>query len=138
MLLKILGFFALLLAIEIIILAVIVRFLGITTAIVIIAATALLGVFVFARIGRVKMNRLRLVLAGSALPEEGILNTVLLFVAGIFLVAPGIIGDIMGILLLVPYSRSRVISTIRKMAEKLISRGQMGAARIGDDHRWPR
>ncbi|MFA5451900.1 MAG: FxsA family protein [Dehalococcoidales bacterium] len=138
MLLKILGFFALLLAIEIIILAVVVRFLGITTAIVIIAATALLGVFVFARIGRAKMNRLRLVLAGNALPEEGILNTVLLFVAGIFLIAPGIIGDIVGILLLVPYSRSRVISAIRKMAEKLISRGQVGAARIGDDHRWPR
>ena len=136
MLLKIIFGFGLLFLAEISVMALVARFFGAVTVILIIALTALAGALIISVLRPAAMLKIRSVMTGSALPGEGIFHTILLFVAGVLLIAPGIIADILGILLLIPGIRKRVSGVARKYAERAINRGKIRVTRINQGNPW--
>ena len=59
------------------------------------------------------LQRIQLDLEKGVMPTEEMINGVLILVGGILLLTPGIITDILGFLLLVPFSRSLIKALVR-------------------------
>lgn len=57
-------------------------------------------------------------LAQGKLPDEGLVSGLLVLVGGVLLVAPGTLTDIVGLLLLIPYTRRFVVRRIRAVIDK--------------------
>lgn len=136
MFLKILFGLGLLFLAEMAVMALVARFLGAVVVIVIIASTALAGAFVLVRLGPAAMRRLRINPGSSAVPDEGILHTLLLFLAGVLLITPGIIADLLGLMLILPCFRSLTSGLARRLAEKLVNRGAIKVTRLNQGNPW--
>lgn len=86
--------------------------------------TAALGAFLGKREGLRVWREWRGALARGQLPEEGILGGVLVLIGAVLLVAPGVLTDLAGLLLMIPQSRRVVARIVRKHLEKRIADGQ--------------
>ena len=64
-------------------------------------------------------------LVRGRVPEEGVLGGLLVLVGGVLLVAPGVITDLAGILLLIPPTRRLVARAIRTRLERKIHDGSI-------------
>lgn len=136
MLLKILLVIVLVFLLEMAIMTLVAHFAGATAVILIIVLTALAGALIFTLLRPAAMLKIKSVIIGSTPPEEGILHTILLFVAGVLLISPGIIADILGLLLLIPGIRKRTTGSARKFAEKFISKRKIMVTRIDQVDPW--
>ena len=68
-------------------------------------ASALLGVWAMQTQGQSIMNRVMSEVSQGRAPQEAMLNGMLLFIAGVLLILPGLISDAIGILLIIPFTR---------------------------------
>ena len=136
MLLKIILVIGSLLIAEIVILALIIRFCGVVVGAAIIIGTALLGAVILAPMRVSAVLRLKGILTRSTPLEEGVLHTLLLYLSGVLLISPGIIGDLLGLLLLLPCFRTKITRKARKIAEEFIERRRHKVNRIGCDNTW--
>ena len=68
-------------------------------------ASALLGVWAMQTQGQSVMNRVMAEVSQGRVPQEAMLNAMLLFIAGVLLILPGLISDAIGILLIIPFTR---------------------------------
>lgn len=71
-------------------------------------------------------------------PEEGLLSAVLIVVAGILLVIPGVISDFLGLVLLFPWTRRLVARAMRGWLEKRIGQGVIQVHTVGADDFYDR
>lgn len=68
-------------------------------------ASAILGIWAVQVQGRGVMDRVRTELGQGRVPQTAMLDSLMLFFAGVLLILPGLITDAMGILLLIPGTR---------------------------------
>ena len=68
-------------------------------------ASAGLGVWVIKKQGRYCMNEIARDLEKGLLPQNVMVDSILVFFAGILLILPGVISDAVGLLLLIPFAR---------------------------------
>ena len=73
---------------------------GFTLSVVII--TGLVGAWLLHHAGTSTFRRIRADLAQHRLPAEGMLDGLLILLAGVLLITPGVLTDLTGILLLIP------------------------------------
>lgn len=75
------------------------------------------------------------------LPTEGILEGALILVGGVLLITPGVLTDVLGFALLVPFTRRLIARVVRARLAKMIASGSIrvttfqsgfGNARRGD------
>ncbi len=111
-------FFGLYFIIEIILLVVAGRFLGVWLTLLIIVATSIVGVLVLRLAGFSTMIKVRQKLAQGEAPNAEMMNGLLLGVGGGFLFLPGLLGNIMGLLLVVPMTRKSFIDFAKKILKK--------------------
>jgi UPF0716 protein FxsA len=90
------------------------RATSITTAILLVIVPALLGAFLAKREGLKTYRRIQQELASGHIPGDQLVEGLLILVAGTLLITPGLISDILGILLLVP--------PLRKLARQVLKR----------------
>ena len=76
-------------------------------------------------------------LARGQVPEQGLLDGLLVVVAGVLLVTPGVLTDAFAILLLVPFTRARIRRRIRAWVERRITDGSIRVAVGGFPRRPP-
>jgi len=79
--------------------------------------TAFLGAFLAKREGRRVFHAWREAVAELRVPDEGVLSGILVLVGAVTLVAPGILTDMTGLLLLFPPTRRRIADVLRKRLE---------------------
>jgi UPF0716 protein FxsA len=65
------------------------------------------------------------------IPEEGVLGGVLVFVGGLFLILPGVISDVIGVLLLLPFTRKLVSRALRSYLERKLRTGAITVQGVG-------
>lgn len=82
--------------------------LGLGVTIVLIVLTGLIGARVVARQGRRVWASFLQRISSGQIPDIEIAHGAMLLIAGAFLVTPGVVTDIAGLLLLVPYVRERL------------------------------
>lgn len=85
--------------------------IGALTTILVIIATAALGGWLMKYQGIQLMRQTQRQLAQGQLPQRAALEGALIFIGGIILLLPGLVTDLMGLMLLIPAIRVAVVRT---------------------------
>jgi UPF0716 protein FxsA len=114
------------------------KFASITSAattIAVVILTALLGVALARRQGVLALWRFRQSLAEGRPPTAEIADTVMIVIAAGLLVLPGLLGDLLGVALLIPVSRRYIRSwLLRRVSGKVQVRTYVsGGMRVRDE-----
>jgi UPF0716 protein FxsA len=80
--------------------------IGIVPTLVLLLADAVLGTWLFRRAGRKAWDALRDAIAARRAPAKEVADGALVVVGGAFLLAPGFITDVVGVLCLLPPTRA--------------------------------
>lgn len=98
--------------------------MGFWPTLALVMGTALLGAALGKREGLRVWRQWREALAEGRMPEEGILGGVLVLVGAVLLVAPGVLTDIAGLVLILAPTRRIVAKLVQKRLEKSIAEGR--------------
>lgn len=77
-------------------------------------------------------------LAQGRAPEEGVVSSALLLLAGLLLLMPGFLGDVFGLALLVPAVRRLVARFVRSRFEASVQSGEVHVVSFGGPFSSPR
>ena len=92
-------------------------------------ASALLGIWAMQTQGQSIMNRVMSEVSQGRAPQEAMLNGMLLFIAGVLLILPGLISDAIGIMLIIPFTRTLFMAGLgRYLAVQAGRAGQGGGS----------
>ena len=105
MLLKLFLAFTLVPVMELYLLIKIGAYMGALNTLVLVILTGFAGAYLARMQGMQTLHRVRSQLQQGMMPAEDLIDAVIIFVAGIVLLTPGLITDIAGLLLLFPTSR---------------------------------
>lgn len=100
--------------------------LGLGPTLLLVVGTGAAGAWLARREGLRSWLAVQGELAQGKLPGESLVHAVLILVAGIVLLTPGVITDVAGILLLVPPVRKGLIARLRERFAGQIERGAIG------------
>lgn len=104
--------------------------LGPLPTIGLVIGTALLGSFFAKREGLRVFREYQAALAEMRMPEEGLTSGLLVLVAGVLLISPGVLTDLVGILLMIPAIRKHVAHFIEARLAKSIEASRSGNATV--------
>jgi len=79
--------------------------------------TGLLGAWLAKREGTRVLRSWQESMARGEMPKEGVISSVLVLVGGVLLVTPGVVTDVTGLFLLLPWTRRWVANALRKRLE---------------------
>lgn len=116
---------------ELYLLMVIGRQVGVLPTLGLVVATGLLGAWLARQEGLRVMRSWQLAMAQGRLPEDGILNGVLVLVGGVLLVTPGVLTDALGLLLLIPPTRRWIAARLRRVLERRMKVGTLHVSSFG-------
>jgi UPF0716 protein FxsA len=92
--------------------------IGVWQTLALLAADSLLGSLLLRSQGRSVWNRFNEALAAGRVPRREVMDGVLVIFGGAFLITPGFLTDVLGLLLLIPPTRS----VVRRQVERRIGR----------------
>lgn len=118
---KLLLLFTVIPVVELYLLITIGQNVGAGPTIALVLGTGFLGAWLARREGSRVLRSWQGSLARGELPKEGVISSVLVLVGGVLLVTPGVVTDVMGLLLLVPWTRRLVAGVIRKRLEERLA-----------------
>ena len=123
MLLRLFLLFTIVPVVELALLIQIGGLLGLGPTLLLVMGTGFAGAWLARREGLRGWLAVRDELQGGQLPGESLVHALLILVAGIVLITPGVITDVAGILLLVPPVRRSLIARVRARLNAGIERG---------------
>lgn len=91
-------------------------------------ASALLGIWAVQVQGKSVMDRVNLEISQGRVPQESMLNGLLLFIAGVLLILPGLISDAVGLLLIIPFTRKLFLAGLGRYLTSLAGRAGQGGS----------
>lgn len=130
MLLKLFLCFTLIPVIELYLLIKVGTVLGGINTILLVIISGFLGAWLARLEGMNTLIKLRANLQQGLMPAEELLDAVIIFIAGVVLITPGFITDIMGLLLLWPVTRNRLKRFLRKKFDELSLQGNINITRF--------
>jgi UPF0716 protein FxsA len=104
------------------------RFLGFWPTVAIVLLSGVIGAQLARRQGLTVWRSLQADLAAGKVPAQGLMDCVLILIAGGMMIAPGFLTDIAALLLLLPPVRAPIKRWARRRIEKML---QQGTLRIG-------
>ena len=107
MLFKLFLAFTIIPVLELYILIEVGSYLGALIEIMVVIVTGFVGAYLARLQGFQTMNRVRESLNRGEMPTEGLIDALLILLAGIVLLTPGFLTDIAGLLILLPQTRNR-------------------------------
>lgn len=116
-------------AIEIYVLIQVGQVIGVLPTIVLLLADAALGTWLFRREGRKAWTALSTALAERRIPAKEVADGALVVLGGAFLVTPGFVTDVIGVLCLLPPTRA----ILRRLMTGLLTRRLLGVPIPGDN-----
>ncbi len=125
MLLKLFAIFVLLPLAELAILIRLGQAIGVWSTLAIVVASGAIGALLAAREGGRVLGAIQAELAVGRAPTARLVDGFLIFLGGLLLLIPGLITDLMGFLLLLPFTRARLKTRIRGRFERMAKSGQV-------------
>lgn len=120
MFLKLFLAFTLIPVIEIYLLIEIGSRIGAILTVIIVVLTGLTGAYLARIQGMLTMMKVRNSMQQGVMPEDELIDALLILVAGIVLITPGFMTDITGIILLIPGTRYRINRFLKQWIEQWI------------------
>ncbi|MCK5695344.1 MAG: FxsA family protein [Desulfobacula sp.] len=130
MLLKLFLYFTLIPVIELYLLIKIGTILGGFNTILLVILTGFLGAWLARLESMNTMMRLRTNLNQGLMPAEELIDAVIIFIAGVVLITPGLITDVFGLLLLWPLTRNKFKRMLRKKFDAMQLQGDINITRF--------
>ena len=100
--------------------------IGAVWTVLLLAADSVLGSVLLRTQGRSVWRRFNAALAEGKMPHREVLDGVLVIFGGAFLITPGFITDIVGVLLLIPPTRSLIRGVVVRRLGKRVAIGAAG------------
>ncbi len=94
--------------------------IGFANTIALVVFTGVLGAWLFRLQGARTWDRWQASLAEGRVPEEGVLGGAMLLLGGALLVTPGVITDVVGLLLLLPPTRRLIAAALRPRLSRYV------------------
>ncbi len=107
------------------------REVGVLPTIGMLVATGLLGAWLAKREGRRVLRNWQVATSQGRLPEDGILSGALVLVGGVLLITPGVLTDVVGFLLLIPFTRRWIAARLRRSLERRMQAGTLHVSSFG-------
>ena len=104
--------------------------IGIWWTIGLLVADSLLGSWLLRSQGRAVWRRFNEILAQGRVPHREVIDGVLIIFGGAFLITPGFLTDIVGLVLLLPPTRA----IVRRMLARRMGQGAVAGGRIRRDY----
>ncbi len=101
--------------------------IGVWWTLGLLAADSLIGTMLLRSQGRTAWRRFNAALAEGRLPHREVMDGVLVIFGGAFLITPGFISDIVGVLLLLPPSRAVIRRMLARRLTRQATEGVAGA-----------
>jgi len=108
--------------------------IGLLPTVAVVLGTAVLGASLAKRQGLTIWRRIQNELASGQLPRDSLLDGLAVLIAGAFLLTPGVLTDIAGILLLLPPARVPIKALAEKYGKKLLDSPDVQVQQEGDVH----
>jgi UPF0716 protein FxsA len=97
-------------------------YIGVWNTILLVVTTALIGAWLTRRQGMSVLIKIRHTISEGKIPAEEFIDGFFILFAGILLITPGIITDLLGVLLLLPTFRSFLKVHFKKKLQEWINR----------------
>ncbi|MFC1736166.1 FxsA family protein [Candidatus Hydrogenedentota bacterium] len=98
---------------------------GFMGMVAIVIVTGVAGAHLARREGAKAFHEVRTSVARGEMPGNALLNALLVLIAGVLLITPGILTDIAGFVLLVPYTRDRIRRKVIHRIHRSIQHGNI-------------
>ena len=105
---KLLLFFIVLPMVELVLLTILAHYTSIWTTILFIIGTGVLGTYLANTQGISTYRRIQQELSLGRMPTDSLIDGVLILLAGILLISPGVLTDLVGIVLMIPPTRALI------------------------------
>lgn len=115
--------FAIVPVLELLILIKIGSRLGAVNTVALVVLTALLGVMLVRLEGLRTLRQIQRTLSQGQIPAEELLDGVLICVGGILLLTPGVLTDLLALVLLIPYPRWHFKRWLRRRFDRMMASG---------------
>lgn len=126
---KLFLLFTIITAVETYLLVLLTQYTNIWATIAMIIVPGMLGAYLAKREGRQAISRIKAALRLEQEPTTAVLDGALLLVAAAFLITPGVLSDLTGLLLMIPAVRrpirEYIKNRVKQMVESQISGGAM-------------
>ncbi len=97
--------------------------IGALPTVLIVVGTGVLGAYLARQQGFQVWSRIQREMELGMFPAEDLLDGLLIFGAGVVLLTPGVITDVLGILILVPVTRHYIREWIKQRLQRMMDRG---------------
>ncbi len=104
--------------------------IGGMNTILLVIISGFLGAWLARLEGMNTLFKLKMNLQQGIMPAEELLDAVIIFIAGVVLITPGFITDIIGLFLLWPVTRNKLKQILRKKFDKLQLQGNINITRF--------
>ncbi len=105
--------------------------MGFWPTVAMILVTGVVGAWLAKREGLRVLREYQSALAEMRMPEEGLTSALLVLVGGALMIAPGVLTDVTGILLMIPPIRRVVAGWVEAYVKKNFLGGEAGAGKSG-------
>jgi UPF0716 protein FxsA len=122
---KLFLIFAVVPVIELALLIKIGSIIGTLNTIAIVILTAIIGAYMVKLEGLGVMYRIQKNMQEGIFPGEELINGMMILIAGALLLTPGFFTDIIGFLMVFPFSRNHIKKIARRYIEKKMSSGEI-------------
>ncbi|MEA0555520.1 FxsA family protein [Lysinibacillus irui] len=109
---------------ELALLIVIGQNIGVFSTLMLIVATSVIGIYVMKNKGMNSIQNVKNTMARGEAPGAALVDTLLTFGGGLFLALPGFLTDLVGLLLLMPFSRKMFQPIVYYWMRKKMKKGQ--------------
>jgi UPF0716 protein FxsA len=127
---KLFLIFAIVPVIELALLIKIGSIIGTLNTIAIVILTAIIGAYMVKLEGLGVMYRIQKNMQEGIFPGEELINGMMILIAGALLLTPGFFTDIIGFLMVFPFSRNHIKKIARRYIEKKMSSGEIRIHRL--------
>lgn len=101
------------------------KVIGSGPTILLVLGTGLLGALLLRSQGFYILSQIRADLEQGIIPGDKLFDGLCVLIGGLFLVTPGLITDLSGFLLLIPYTRRWFKTILRRFLQRMIDRGTL-------------
>ena len=118
-------FFILIPIIELAILIKVGQFIGVLNTVLIVIFTGLAGAFIARAQGLVTLMKIQKDINEGVMPTENLIDGLMILCGGILLLTPGLISDAIGLMVLMPFTRSLIKKWLKRKIKDMISHGRI-------------
>lgn len=98
---------------------------GFTNTMIIIVTTGIIGSILYQSQSRINLTRIKENLDKGILPDKEIVNRLMIMFGAVFLITPGIITDVIGFILLIPWTRKFAKKKIKNWMMRKVGESRM-------------